>query len=138
MALEAIGSARIPPGHRGWGEGPILPGRRVRIRPVGIRVPDPAPGLLSPALLGDHSDRREVARIAVENMNRHHGIDVPAHRVMVIGDTEHDITCAQANGFRSVAVQFDWVSKARLLAADPDHYLPDLTDIPRALEALEL
>ena len=29
------------------------------LEPVGIRVPDPAPGLLSPALLGDHSDRRD-------------------------------------------------------------------------------
>ena len=86
----------------------------------------------------DHPDRSRVARIAADKMNRHHEIDVPADRVVVIGDTEHDITCAQANGFRSIAVQFDWVSKDRLMAANPDAYLPDLTDIPLVLEALGL
>ena len=113
--------------------GNLETGARIKLEPFDLNRYFPTGGFGS-----DHSDRREVARIAAEKMNRHHGITVPPARVMVIGDTEHDITCARANGFRSVAVQFDWVSKERLLAADPDRYLPDLTDIPQVLEALGL
>jgi phosphoglycolate phosphatase-like HAD superfamily hydrolase len=125
--------ATLEPVFTGLITGNLETGARIKLQPFDLNRFFPTGGFGS-----DHPDRREVARIAAEKMNVHHGIDVPAHRIMVIGDTEHDITCAQANGFRSVAVQFDWVSKERLLAADPDHYLPDLTDIPQVLDALGL
>ncbi len=113
--------------------GNLETGARIKLKPFDLNRFFPAGGFGS-----DHSDRREVARIAAEKLNRHHGITVPPCRVVVIGDTEHDITCARANGYRAVVVQYEWVSKQRLLAAEPDHYLPDLTDIPHVLNTLGL
>jgi phosphoglycolate phosphatase-like HAD superfamily hydrolase len=125
--------ATIDHAYSGLITGNLETGARIKLEPFDLNRFFPTGGFGS-----DHAERSQVARIAAENMSRHHGIDVPADRVMVIGDTEHDITCAHANGFRAVAVQFDWVSKDRLLAANPDVYLPDLTDIPQVLEALRL
>jgi phosphoglycolate phosphatase-like HAD superfamily hydrolase len=113
--------------------GNLETGARIKLAPFDLNRFFPTGGFGS-----DHADRSQVARIAADKMKRHHGIDVPAHRVMVIGDTEHDITCARANGFGAVAVQHNWVSRDRLLAAKPDAYLPDLTDIPAVLTALGL
>ena len=108
-------------------------GARIKLEPFDLNRFFPTGGFGS-----DHSERSQVARIAAEKMNRHHGIDISASKVVVVGDTEHDVTCARANGFRSVAVQHKWVSKDRLMAANPDAYLPDLTDIPLVLAALRL
>ncbi len=113
--------------------GNLETGARIKLEPFDLNRFFPTGGFGS-----DHSDRREVARLAVEKMNRHLGLTVPPHRVVVIGDTEHDITCARANGYRAVVVQYDWVSKERLLAAEPDHYLPDFTDITQVRNALGL
>ena len=113
--------------------GNLEAGARIKLEPFDLNRFFPTGGFGS-----DHADRREVARLAVEKMNRHHGTTVPPRRVVVIGDTEHDINCARANGYRAVVVQYDWVSKKRLLAAEPDHYLPDFTDIPQVLNALGL
>lgn len=108
-------------------------GARIKLAPFDLNRFFPTGGFGS-----DHADRSQVAKIAAEKMNRYHGIDIPPGRIVVIGDTEHDITCARANGFRSVAAQHSWVSKDRLMAANPDAYLPDFTDIPQVLQAIGL
>ena len=84
----------------------------------------------------DHHDRREVARIAVEKMCAYYNLKVQPEQVVIIGDTEKDVDCARANGYRSVAVQFDWVSKRRLLASEPDFYLESLEDLGGCLDAI--
>lgn len=47
-------------------------------------------------------DRNALARAAVARVEREHGI-APG-RCIVVGDTEHDITCTRAAGARVVAV----------------------------------
>ncbi len=84
----------------------------------------------------DHHDRREVARIGVEKMCKQYDLQVQPEQVVVIGDTEKDVDCARANGYRSIAVQFDWVSKRRLMASEPDIYLENLSDLAGCLEAI--
>ena len=51
----------------------------------------------------------------------------------VVGDTEHDIDCARANGFRAVAVETGWVTREALARESPDALLPAL-DAPDVLE----
>lgn len=86
----------------------------------------------------DHHDRDMIARIAHDRMVRRTGVRFDASRVSVIGDTELDIRCARANGFRAIAVESGWVPRERLEAARPDALFADLTDLPAVLAALGL
>jgi len=108
-------------------------GARTKLEPFGLNRFFPQGGFSS-----DHSDRRQIARIAHEKLAAHAGIPFPPSRVTVVGDTEHDIDCAKANAFRSVAVDSGWVSRESLERAEPDHLLDDLTDRDRSLAALGL
>jgi phosphoglycolate phosphatase-like HAD superfamily hydrolase len=86
----------------------------------------------------DHPERSEIARIAHQRLSRRAGFRFPVDRVMVIGDTELDVVCARANGFRAIAVESGWVPRDRLLAAGPDSLLADLTDADAVLTAMGL
>jgi phosphoglycolate phosphatase-like HAD superfamily hydrolase len=90
------------------------------------------------AFASDHPERDEIARIAHERLSRRAGFRFPADRVMVIGDTEFDIASARANAFRAIAVESGWVPRERLLAAEPDTLLADLTDAGVVLAAMGL
>jgi len=50
------------------------------------------------------SDRPSIAREARELAARHGGEDPPGTRMVVIGDTPHDIACGKAIGARTLAV----------------------------------
>lgn len=71
-------------------------------------------------------DRDEVARAAVAAAWERHR--VPPHRCLVVGDTEHDITCARAAGARVAAVATGSRRREELAAFAPDLLLDDLTD----------
>jgi phosphoglycolate phosphatase-like HAD superfamily hydrolase len=86
----------------------------------------------------DHPERNEIARIAHERLSRRAGFRFPAERVMVVGDTELDISSAHANAFRAIAVESGWVPRERLEAAGPDSLLADLTDAGAVLAAMGL
>jgi len=86
----------------------------------------------------DDPDRRRIARIARAKLEAHSGKRFPPDRVTVVGDTHHDVDCARANGFRSVAVNSGWVERRSLEQARPDHLLEDLSDLERTLAALSL
>jgi phosphoglycolate phosphatase-like HAD superfamily hydrolase len=86
----------------------------------------------------DHPDRREIARIACAKLSARAGIAFAPVQVTVVGDTAHDVDCARANGYRSVAVDGGWVPRDSLARAGPDHLLDSLADRDRALAALGL
>jgi phosphoglycolate phosphatase-like HAD superfamily hydrolase len=71
-------------------------------------------------------------------MSERCGIEFPASRVTVVGDTEHDVACARANGFRAIAVASGWVPRESLLRSEPDALFSDLTDRPAVCAALEI
>jgi phosphoglycolate phosphatase-like HAD superfamily hydrolase len=72
------------------------------------------------------ADRDALARALVRRVGREHG--VPALRCVVVGDTEHDITCARAAGARVIAVATGGTDISTLAAAGPDLLLDDLQD----------
>jgi phosphoglycolate phosphatase-like HAD superfamily hydrolase len=86
----------------------------------------------------DHPERSEIARIAHQKLSRRAAFRFPVDRVMVIGDTELDIECARANGFRAIAVATGSTPHDTLLAAGPDALLRDLTDAAAVLAAIGL
>ncbi len=113
--------------------GNLEAGARTKLEPFGLNRFFPGGGFSS-----DHRDRRQIARIAHEKLSAYAGIRFSAASVTVVGDTEHDVDCAKANRFRSVAVDSGWVPRETLERAGPDYLLPSLADRRRALEALAL
>jgi phosphoglycolate phosphatase-like HAD superfamily hydrolase len=88
---------------------------------------------------GDDTDERcEIAAAALAEARQYaaarngHSPDLAG--VMVIGDTEHDITCARSIGAVAVAVPTGGATRDALAAAKPDLLLDDLSDSQPLLE----
>lgn len=119
--------------HLGLLTGNLEAGARIKLEPFGLNRYFPGGGFGS-----DHEDRAEVARLAWRKLCDLAGFEFPASRVTVIGDTERDVGCARANGFRAVAVESGWVDRATLEATAPDALFGNLTDLRAVLHSLEL
>lgn len=78
------------------------------------------------------ADRDALACDAVARVQRDYG--VPAHRCVIVGDTEHDVACARAAGARVVAVATGWKPREELERLGPDLMLDDLTDADTLIE----
>ena len=116
--------------HLGLLTGNIEAGARAKLEPFGLNHFFPSGGFAS-----DHPDRREIARIACRKLSDLTGIPFRPEDVTVVGDTEHDVDCARANHYRSVAVDSGWVDRGALERACPDALLDDLSD-PGVMQAL--
>lgn len=82
----------------------------------------------------DSADRNALVPVA---LRRAHARGLAPERVVVIGDTPHDVACARAGGAVAVAVSTGWSSKEELVAAAPDLLIDDLVSGREALlEAL--
>lgn len=79
-------------------------------------------------------DRNALTPLALERAAAHLGAQ-PA-TVLVIGDTAMDVACARAIGAVAVVVETGFATREELLAAQPDHLLPDLAGFPGWLDAL--
>jgi phosphoglycolate phosphatase len=77
-------------------------------------------------------DRNAIARLAVARAAARHG--VTPDRCIVVGDTEHDVTCARAAGARAVAVATGGYHREVLAACGPDLLLEDLRDADALFE----
>ena len=113
--------------------GNLEDGARLKLRPFDLERYFRGGGFGS-----DDADRRGIARRATEKLSRIAGIEFAASRIVVVGDTEHDIDCARANGYRAVAVATGWVPREALEAAAPDALLEDFRDLRASLAALGL
>ena len=88
------------------------------------------------AFSDDHADRNELVPIA---KSRAETYDIPVAaiaRVIVIGDTPHDIECARVAGATSIAVATGGYTMEQLKAAGANEVLPDLSDTDRVVSLL--
>jgi len=113
--------------------GNLEAGARLKLRPFDLERYFRGGGFGS-----DAADRRVIARRATEKLSSVAGIPFRASEIIVVGDTEHDIDCARANGYRAVAVATGWVPREVLEAACPDALLDDFRDLAATLAALGL
>lgn len=118
--------------HLGLLTGNLEAGARIKLEPFDLNRFFPAGGFAS-----DDPDRRAIAYIAHARMSELTGIAFRPEDVTVVGDTDHDVDCARANGFRAVAVDSGWVPRERLERSRPDALLNDLSD-PDVMAALGL
>lgn len=88
------------------------------------------------AFSDDAADRNALVPIA---RSRAEIYDIPVEaieRVVVIGDTPHDIECARVAGARSIAVATGGFTMDQLREAGADDVLPDLSDTEAVLALL--
>lgn len=88
------------------------------------------------AFSDDHHDRNALVPIA---RTRAETYDIPPEaieRVIVIGDTPHDIECARVADARCIAVATGGFTVDQLRNAGADAVLPDLSDTAKVLELL--
>jgi phosphoglycolate phosphatase len=78
---------------------------------------------------GDDGEiRNELGPHALRRARDHWGVDFPAERVWIVGDTPHDIVCARACGARVLAVATGGSNVSDLVAHKPDAVLEHLGD----------
>ena len=88
------------------------------------------------AFSDDAADRNLLVPIACQRAETY---DIPAEaieRVIVIGDTPHDIECARVAGARSIAVATGGFTVDQLREFGADAVLPDLSDTEAVLKLL--
>lgn len=78
--------------------------------------------------------RQELAAVARERLFAA-GVH-PSARIVVVGDTEHDVSCGKHIGAHTVAVATGWTARETLHAAGPDLFLEDLSEYGAVLEML--
>jgi phosphoglycolate phosphatase-like HAD superfamily hydrolase len=81
----------------------------------------------------DSEHRADVIAAGIERLRN--GDGAPS-RVVVIGDTPHDVSAARANGAFALAVATGRDSVEDLLACGADIALPDLSDVARAVDII--
>jgi len=83
---------------------------------------------------GDH--RRDLPRVAIERYEATNGGRIDRERVVIIGDTPHDVDCARHNGCRSLAVATGRFALDDLREHRPDHAVESLADTAAVLDWL--
>lgn len=85
----------------------------------------------------DHADRGKLPAVALRRASQETGHSFSPSATVIIGDTRHDIHCAQAVGARSVAVCTGRFDHSDLSPHTPDLLFHDLTDIDRVVAQLQ-
>ena len=110
--------------------GNVRAGARCKLRPFKLDHLVDRPGGFG----DDGQDRPSIARKAVARMV---AAGVSPKAVVVIGDTEHDVSAARAAGAAAVAVGTGWTSMEVLQQAAPDVHLANLSDPAPILALLD-
>jgi phosphoglycolate phosphatase len=112
--------------------GNIVQGALLKLRAVGL---DPARFRVG-AFGSDHEHRPELPAVAQRRARERLGLEIPARRVIVIGDTPADIECAHAAGARAIAVATGRYSVEELRAHRPAAVFRDLSDTDAVMEGI--
>ncbi len=86
----------------------------------------------------DSPDRNALVPIARQRAREREIADVPVSRVLVVGDTPHDVACAHAVGAVAVAVATGGYTADRLRETGADYVFDDLSDTEAFLRVLRV
>lgn len=108
-------------------EGADLKLRAVRLDPARFRVG---------AFGSDHEERPMLPPIAQRRASDLLGRAVPGDRLVILGDTVHDMTCGKGVGARAIGVATGGVPREELAAESPAAVFDDFADTARVMEAI--
>jgi phosphoglycolate phosphatase-like HAD superfamily hydrolase len=141
LALHEVSGGRLMPGvpelldalaqrpgvRMGLGTGNFRRGGELKLRHFGIDQYFPG----TPGGFGEDSESRDA--VIAAGIARMTNGSRPA-RVVIIGDTPHDVAAARANGAFALAVATGRNGVDELAACGADVVLPDLSDVDLALQ----
>jgi phosphoglycolate phosphatase-like HAD superfamily hydrolase len=84
----------------------------------------------------DHHDRHRLPAVAVERARALTGEVFTGKRIVVVGDSIHDVRCGRGLGVRAVAVATGLTPAQMLAAEEPDALLTDFSDTGAAMAAI--
>ena len=84
----------------------------------------------------DAEDRDHLPAIAASRFEEHLGYELTPERLVIIGDTPRDISCARFFGARMLAVASGQFTVEQLRALSPDAVVQDLSDTERVIDLL--
>lgn len=84
----------------------------------------------------DSENRTIIIRKAIERASRLNGGAIKPENIYVIGDAPTDINAGQEAGIVTIAVGTGLLPKEEVMAAKPDYFLNDLSDIPKFLKCI--
>ncbi len=84
----------------------------------------------------DHEERPMLPPIAQQRASALLGRNVPGERLVILGDTEHDMTCGLGVGARAIGVATGGVTRGVLESHAPAAVFDDFSDTARVLEAI--
>ena len=91
---------------------------------------------LAGAFGDEHVDRRDLVPVAIQRAKEAGTPAPPPDRIIIIGDTPHDIDCAKAHGARAIGVATGSSSRADLIDAGADLALDTLEPLDQVLDWL--
>lgn len=95
------------------------------------------PSVFTITAFGDEAPTRPgLTELALTRYETHHGHAADPARVVVIGDTPHDIDCAHAHGCVALAVATGRFDRQQLTEAGADIVADDLTDAAVVLDLI--
>lgn len=111
--------------------GNIEEGARIKLEPTGLW-----PRFRMGAYGSDDADRRRLPSLAARRAQALTGHAFPPERVVVLGDTPHDVECARAFGALAVAVATGPFSRGELERERPDILFETFADVDATAERL--
>jgi phosphoglycolate phosphatase len=112
--------------------GNLEAGARMKLDAAGIGFARFALG----AYGSDHAERSRLPEVAVRRAERRYDHRFEGKRIVVIGDTPHDISCGEALGVRTIAVATGSYEPSELAECSPDHLFPTLEHIDAVWSAI--
>lgn len=106
----------------------IVSGNTSKTAPIKLQAAGYDPLWFPVGAYGNESpDRNDLPKFALQRAIEHAKHDIAANDVIVIGDTVADVLCARALGAMAVTVFTGFEEREKLIAAQPDVMLEDLT-----------
>jgi phosphoglycolate phosphatase-like HAD superfamily hydrolase len=106
-------------------------GARLKLEPAGFN-----PYFSFGAFGSDSRDRYELPAVAVGRARDATGRDFAGERIVIVGDSIHDVRCGRPLGVRTVAVASGRTSAQRLAEEKPDALFANFSDVDAAVEAI--
>ena len=112
--------------------GNVVEGAGVKLRAVNV-----APERFKVGAFGsDHEERPMLPPIAQRRASELLGREVSGDRLIIIGDTEHDMTCGLGVGARAIGVATGGVPRAELESHAPMAVFDDFSETDRVMQAI--
>ena len=108
--------------------GNVTKGARIKLSAAGLYHYFPVGGFGDDARV-----RRKLPDFAIKRATEHYQCQLEKQDIWIIGDSIHDIDCAQANNLRCLAVCTGWTTRKELQKMDPEFLVDTLEDYRKVI-----